>query len=762
MVEFGLKLEDNKVSEWSDSYINYERLKAILKKAKAAQKKYDDQARRRPVESQKIFEAFNGGVTSYVTITPSTSSANLAVSNSTKSTPNQSSTNLVKVAEQSTSPDDDNKPEIQQPNETTKLLSSQSSALGFSLTDYFGSRYERHLRECLKDIETLKCEFDILIKNEIQKICSFYKQKLDELQRRLELLLDNVDYPANHNQLMINNIENNDNETEKKQQALLMNIVHRVSTMMKHGDGGDTTTTNDNNTGTPTNTVNVGDLSHHNDEDDDDDIIHGSNKALDTSKIAEADSIKRALVDQYRTAKLLLNYVIMNYTGIVKIVKKHDKTLPSNKGKYKSAIQAKNLCDEGKDVEELANKVEKYYADWFCEGNVREAHAQMLPKRGDGLEMDWSQLRLGYRMGMCAVLGMWVCWDCVWGLVADGNSTIGGRTAFPVFRACGGLLLLQWFWGCSVFVWTRYRVNYIYLFDFNPHIVSTALGIFEEAVDNTLIFLVIMLLYYKSGAHDIPEILPAGAYPFMLVVITILRLIFPLRTRMPMWNAIWQVVSAPLQSPNFFHGYVGDIFTSLVKVFQDVAWTTGYIVSGDFLIPEDLEISTKHVWSKGFWYRNVLIPVICLLPLIFRFNQCLRRYIDTKDRWPHLANAFKYALSQTVTLFGAFHPLYLEHNRPREHGLNNFQLSWLTIFISSSLYSFTWDVYMDWGLGRPKHGYLGPSLMYPKRSTYFMVISLDLGKQANKQTNERNEQFWILRVILRDERHNQSICVCTC
>ena len=121
----------------------------------------------------------------------------------------------------------------------------------------------------------------------------------------------------------------------------------------------------------------------------------------------------------------------------------------------------------------------------------------MLEKQGDGLEMDWSQLQLGYRMGMCAVLALWVCWDCVWGLVADGDTTIGSRAAFPVFRACGGLLLLQWFWGISVFVWTRYRVNYIFLFDLVPRTVSTPFELFSQAVDNTIPFLTLMLLYYK-------------------------------------------------------------------------------------------------------------------------------------------------------------------------------------------------------------------------------------------------------------------------
>jgi len=39
MVEFGLKLEDNKVAEWSDRYIDYEKLKSLLKKAKGAAEK---------------------------------------------------------------------------------------------------------------------------------------------------------------------------------------------------------------------------------------------------------------------------------------------------------------------------------------------------------------------------------------------------------------------------------------------------------------------------------------------------------------------------------------------------------------------------------------------------------------------------------------------------------------------------------------------------------------------------------------------------
>ena len=195
-----------------------------------------------------------------------------------------------------------------------------------------------------------------------------------------------------------------------------------------------------------------------------------------------------------------------------------------------------------------------------------------------------------------------------------------------------------------------------------------------------------------------------------------------------MWRAIGKVVSAPLHSPNFFHGYVGDIFTSFVKVFQDIAWTIMWVATGSFTASDRLDQNISFSWSSEPWYKEVLIPLICLFPLVVRFNQCLRRYIDTGDRFPHLANATKYAMSQTVTLFGAFHPLYLEHSSKPAGGINMFQIFWTLIFVSSSLYSFFWDVKMDWGLGDKKYGFLNESLMYPRRYYYYTIIALDLGK----------------------------------
>lgn len=194
-----------------------------------------------------------------------------------------------------------------------------------------------------------------------------------------------------------------------------------------------------------------------------------------------------------------------------------------------------------------------------------------------------------------------------------------------------------------------------------------------------------------------------------------------------MWSAIFEVITAPFSSPTFFTIYIADVFTSMVKVFQDIAFTIGFVISGDFMMSEDkLDEDTSHMWEHSLWYKNILIPLICLFPLWIRFNQCLRRYLDTGIRGPNLLNAFKYAMSQTVTLFGAFHPLYLMYSRGDSNAVSLFQVFWMALFVASSLYSFTWDVIMDWGLGQPKYALLGPRLMYPHRSYYYAVMAADL------------------------------------
>jgi hypothetical protein len=107
-----------------------------------------------------------------------------------------------------------------------------------------------------------------------------------------------------------------------------------------------------------------------------------------------------------------------------------------------------------------------------------------------------------------------------------------------------------------------------------------------------------------------------------------------------------------------------------------------------------------------------------------RFMQNIRRYKDTHKRWPWLANAFKYALAQSVVMFSYGNPnLSKGGDHPRH--MAPVQVVWILLFVTSTLYTYYWDVANDWGLWRPKDGWLRAVLMLPHRWMYFGAMVVD-------------------------------------
>lgn len=48
---------------------------------------------------------------------------------------------------------------------------------------------------------------------------------------------------------------------------------------------------------------------------------------------------------------------------------------------------------------------------------------------------------------------------------------------------------------------------------------------------------------------------------------------------------------------------------------------------------------------------SMVRPIVAILPAYWRFGQCIRRYRDTREAFPHLVNAAKYATSFFVVIF---------------------------------------------------------------------------------------------------------------
>lgn len=404
MVEFGLKLEDNKVAEWSDHYIRYEKLKNLLKKCKPAVERYNQLYAEQPEIAAKIEAAFRQGWP-----TPQPSKENLAAASGSSSPPGETSSLVGE------SPGSDYGSDLP-PSETSSAISRAIGKAASGVTDYFSKKsYERLLRDALTEKDARSRDFEVALLEDVDLVNGFYQETLKEMEGRLKLLKESVaqSFAASHGSIPEPPSMDDDGETasEYLMTPLVQNRKHST-TMVRMAQVVKSFTRN--LPGQP--------LQAHQQRLSDIPLLPVDEDAEDTPmdkeavvrKAREAESVQRALVDMYRRAKLLQNFAIMNYTGFVKIVKKHDKTLPEHKGRYKTLISPENICDEGKTVEKLSEHMEQLYANWFCERSIAEARAQMLPKKGDGLEMDWSQLRLGYRMGMCSVLGLWVYVELCW------------------------------------------------------------------------------------------------------------------------------------------------------------------------------------------------------------------------------------------------------------------------------------------------------------------------------------------------------------
>jgi len=134
--------------------------------------------------------------------------------------------------------------------------------------------------------------------------------------------------------------------------------------------------------------------------------------------------------------------------------------------------------------------------------------------------------------------------------------------------------------------------------------------------------------------------------------------------------------------------------------------------------------STSHMW---------VTPFFTALPAWFRFLQCLRRYRDTFEWFPHLLNAGKY-MTSLINLF-----VYFSY---RHYGGATLRVCFILVSTVTSIYTFSWDVYMDWGLGRlgkqaQAYPLLRQELVYSRVWVYYLAIVLDfLGRFS-----------WVVRLI---------------
>uniref|UniRef100_A0A7S3VHH0 EXS domain-containing protein n=1 Tax=Chaetoceros debilis TaxID=122233 RepID=A0A7S3VHH0_9STRA len=230
----------------------------------------------------------------------------------------------------------------------------------------------------------------------------------------------------------------------------------------------------------------------------------------------------------------------------------------------------------------------------------------------------------------------------------------------------------------------------------------------------------------------------APIFPLILFFFCAIKTMLPwTRRRQQFWTVVSYTLGAPLYDVSFRDGFIGDIFTSMVRPMQDIAYTSFYLLGGLqgwwLYRNQTTEDQMNQPVESSWLLHTIVLPACTVSPLWWRFCQCLRQSFDSKQRWPYLGNAAKYFFAAQVAMFGTFDP--------QKKGSS----IWIVACVCATFYQLFWDVFMDWGLLTwvPRPGILGGTFhirqerLYERKSVYVLIFI----------TNTFLRFFWALTIM---------------
>lgn len=125
--------------------------------------------------------------------------------------------------------------------------------------------------------------------------------------------------------------------------------------------------------------------------------------------------------------------------------------------------------------------------------------------------------------------------------------------------------------------------------------------------------------------------------------------------------------------------------------------------------------------ESNFTYR----PIVNCLPAWFRFAQCLRRYRDSKEAFPHLVNAGKYSTTFLMVIFATLRAYYASDYESTFD--NPYTICWILSGVLASTYAYIWDIKMDWGLFDSNAGdnkFLREEVVYSSTVSFLLYLSV--------------------------------------
>ena len=386
-------------------------------------------------------------------------------------------------------------------------------------------------------IREQQSEFFSFMNKELQKVESFYKEKEDAAGARLNTLREQLhemrdrklheDSEAQQNKDSIQNAKANGHGLKGRsssgdQLQALLNPFNKLVDQAKSNFPGHhpaSSTKALREMGTP-----VG--SGHTNPNDRGDYARRP-QTQDIPYKSARRKLKVALLEFYRGMELLKSYALLNRTAFSKIHKKYDKAIDAHPPlRYMTETIDKAWFVRSDILDGHMRAVEDLFARYFEKGNRKVATGKLRASLGRSEDQSMTTFTNGLMIGIGAVFTIH---GIIYGtrLLDNEDPVVRIQTNY-LMQIYGGYLLTLYlfFWFCfDCRVWTKNKINYPFIFEFDPR---HALDWRELSAFPSFFLLIFGVCIWLNFSRYSTQALFIY-YPVVLIAITVLIIFIPAR-----------------------------------------------------------------------------------------------------------------------------------------------------------------------------------------------------------------------------------------
>ncbi|KAJ5517908.1 SPX N-terminal [Penicillium expansum] len=418
--------------------------------------------------------------------------------------------------------------------------------------------------------------------------------------------------------------------------------------------------------------------------------------------------LKHALQEFYRGVELLKGYAYLNRTAFRKINKKYDKAVNARPPlRYMSEKVNKASFVQSEVIESLMVAVEDLYSRYFERGNRKIAVSKLRHTINKSGDYSPNTFRSGLLLMGGTLFSIKALVDASSNL-RSGEAAEQVRTSY-LLQIYGGYFLIVFhvlLFCLDCMIWTKSKINHAFVFEYDSRHTLEWRQLLE--IPSFFLFLMGLFMWLNFSWYNHMYIY----WPVVLIVLTIIIVFLPARVlyhRSRKWFAFsnWRLLLAGIYPVEFRDFFLGDMYCSQTYAMGNIELFFCLYASYWDYPPK---CNSSHSRLLGFFQ---------CLPSVWRAFQCIRRYLDTKNAFPHLLNLGKY-------IFGVLY--YATLSMYRIDLKTRFQAAFITFALLNAVYASVWDLIMDWSLGNPyaKNPMLREVLAFRRVWVYYAAMLLDV------------------------------------